>query len=182
MTTVANLLWLATLRARLAERAAQLDETAQALAGYIHAGQRYGAGPYVSHCIDVRNLIAEAYPGDDVLKAAAVLHDAIEDAPADIGARALILQHCGPDVLALVEAVTDEPGANRAERKAKTLPKTAAAGWRAVAIKLADRLCNSHGPKADMYRRELPAFKAALYPVTADRPELAPLWAALEAL
>jgi hypothetical protein len=51
-----------------------------------------------------------------------------------------------------------------------------------VAIKLADRLCNSRGAKAAMYRQELPAFKAALFPVTADRPELAALWAALEAL
>jgi (p)ppGpp synthase/HD superfamily hydrolase len=161
-----------------------LDQTAEALAGYIHAGQRYGAGPYISHCIDVRNLIAEVYPDDDVLKAAAVLHDAIEDEKyGDINARAMILERCGPEVLALVEAVTDAPGATRAERKENTLPKIAAAGWRAVAIKLADRICNSRGPfHRPMYRKEQAAFRAALYPVTADRPELAPLWAELNSL
>lgn len=160
-----------------------LDQTAHTLACYIHAGQRYGAGPYISHCIDVCNLIAEVYPDDDALKAAAVLHDAIEDAPADLDARAMILERCGPEVLALVEAVTDEPGVNRRERKAKTLPKTAAAGWRAVAIKLADRICNSRGPShRPMYRKEQAAFRAALYPVTADRPELAALWADLDLL
>ena len=161
----------------------RLDQTAHVLACYIHAGQRYGTGPYISHCTDVCNLIAEVYPDDDVLKAAATLHDAIEDAPADIDARAMILARCGSDVLALVEAVTDEPGATRAERKAKTLPKTAAGGWRAVAVKLADRICNCRDQAWRAgYRKEQPAFRAALYLVTADRPELAPLWAHLDSL
>lgn len=153
------------------------------LACYIHAGQRYGADPFISHCIDVRDVVAAIYPLDEVLHAAAGLHDAIEDAPDGTDARALILRHCGPEVLALVEAVTDEPGDTRAERKAKTLPKTAAAGWRAVAIKLADRLCNSRSPThGTMYRREYPAFKEALFHVMTDRPELGPLWAALDAI
>jgi (p)ppGpp synthase/HD superfamily hydrolase len=158
-------------------------EHALTLALYIHAGQRYGEGPHISHCTDVRDLIASIYPDDDEIQAAAMLHDAIEDAPAHMDARALILSHCGPGVLALVEAVTDEPGASRRERKAKTLPKTAAAGWRAVAIKVADRACNSADPAwRGMYSKEHPAFRAALYPVTADRPELANLWVALDAL
>lgn len=153
--------------------------TAFALASYIHAGQRYGAQPFISHVIDVHAVIAGLYPDDIELQAAAYLHDAIEDAPDNMDVRQMIAVRCGADVLALVEAVTDEPGDTRAERKAKTLPKTAAAGWRAVAIKLADRSCNMRGERLAMYQRELPAFRAALYPVTADRPELAPLWAGL---
>jgi (p)ppGpp synthase/HD superfamily hydrolase len=157
--------------------------TAEDLAAYIHAGQRHGDRPYLSHCIDVHNLIASIYPYDESLKAAALLHDAIEDAPDDIDARKMILDACGPDVLALVEALTDEPGANRRERKAKTLPKTAAAGPRAVAIKLADRICNVRDPHfRSMYRKEHPAFKAALYPVVTDRPELSALCVTLDDL
>lgn len=153
--------------------------TAFALASYIHAGQRYGTRPFISHVIDVHAVIAALYPDDIELQAAAYLHDAIEDAPDNMDVRQMIAVRCGADVLALVEAVTDEPGDTRDERKAKTLPKTAAAGWRAVALKLADRSCNMRGERLAMYQRELPAFRAALYPVTAGRPELAPLWAGL---
>lgn len=158
--------------------------TAYALASYLHAGQRYGDLPFISHVTDVHAIIAEIYPTDVELQAAAYLHDAVEDAPEGMDARQMIAVRCGPDVLALVEAVTDEPGATRAERKAKTLPKTAAAGWRAVAIKLADRVCNMRraGRMAARYRAELPAFRAALFEVTADRLELAPLWAELDRL
>jgi (p)ppGpp synthase/HD superfamily hydrolase len=157
--------------------------TAFALASYIHAGQRYGNRPFISHVIDVHEVIAALYPDDVELQAAAYLHDAIEDAPEGMDARQMIAVRCGAGVLALVEAVTDEPGETRAERKAKTLPKTAAAGWRAVALKRADRSCNMRGQAhAAMYRAELPAFRAALFPVTAERPELAPLWAELDRL
>ena len=158
--------------------------TAYTLASYLHAGQRYGKGPFISHITDVHAIIAALYPDDVELQAAAYLHDAVEDAPEGMDARQMIAVRCGAAVLDLVEAVTDEPGASRAERKAKTLPKTAAAGWRAVALKLADRVCNMRaaGRAAAMYRAELPAFRAALFEVTTDRPELAPLWAELDRL
>ena len=158
--------------------------TAYTLASYLHAGQRYGKGPFISHVTDVHAIIAALYPDDVELQAAAYLHDAVEDAPEGMDARQMIAVRCGAAVLALVEAVTDEPGASRAERKAKTLPTTAAAGGRAVALKLADRVCNMRaaGRAAAMYRAELPAFRAALFDVTTDRPELAPLWAELDRL
>ena len=157
-----------------------LSRRGYTLAAWIHAGQRYGDDPYIAHCNEVHDLIASLYPGDEVLQVAAGLHDAIEDAPTGMDARALIARECGAEVLALVEAVTDEPGSTRAERKANTLPKTAAAGWRAVAIKLADRLSNARGDKLEMYRREYPAFRAALYPVSEDRAELRLLWDTLD--
>lgn len=159
------------------------------LAERIHRGQLYGGHPYMAHLEDVWRVIRDIYPEDTALQDAALLHDAIEDAPKGMDVRTLILDHIGlgSEVLGLVESVTDEPGETRAERKAKTLPKTATAGWRAAALKLADRLCNMRSAAAGsnhekMYREEFPAFRDALYPVTADRLELAPLWAELEQL
>jgi guanosine-3',5'-bis(diphosphate) 3'-pyrophosphohydrolase len=159
------------------------------LAVHVHRGQVYGGRPYMTHLVDVWRVICDVYPQDTALQDAALLHDAIEDAPKEMDVQTLILDHIGlgSEVLFLVVAVTDEPGETRAERKAKTLPKTAAAGWRAAALKLADRLCNMRSAAAGskhekMYREEFPAFRDALYPVTACRPELAPLWTELEQL
>lgn len=124
----------------------------------------YGDDPYVFH-LDMVADVLKSYGFGEVVQAAGYLHDVIEDTAIDAAA----LRAAFPDeVVQIVEAVTDEPGANRRERKAKTLPKIRAAGTSAVAVKLADRICNIAISKAknlrlyEMYMREHPAFEKAL--------------------
>jgi len=48
-----------------------------------HSGQTRRSGePYIEHPIEVATLIRRYYPGSDILCKAALLHDALEDAPA----------------------------------------------------------------------------------------------------
>ena len=54
-----------------------------ATANMAHSGQTRRSGePYIEHPIEVATLIRKYYPGSDILCKAALLHDALEDAPA----------------------------------------------------------------------------------------------------
>lgn len=151
-------------------------------ATHWHGDQKYGPYPYTRHLSDVFRIAVEEGLDNDVV-IAAWLHDILEDTKVGIGR---LTSAAGPEIAALVEAVTDEPGRNRRERKAKTLPKTRAAGTNAVALKLCDRIANMENSKAEgdprgllkMYRKEHAAFTAALY----IPGELDDLWSRLEAL
>jgi (p)ppGpp synthase/HD superfamily hydrolase len=95
------------------------------------------------------------------LLTAAWLHDVVEDA----GVKVKELAEMFNDrVSQLVEAVTNESGANRKIRAALTYPKIRAIPD-AVRLKLADRIANvEHGGKlVEMYRREYDDFRRALY-------------------
>lgn len=168
----------------------EATERASSLAADLHAGQRYGDSPYTCHTSSVAFMLSEVFAGHtmrETLVCAGHLHDALEESPDPEAARQAILRELGPVVLEIVKAVTDEPGRNRAERAQRTHPKIAAAGWKAVAVKLADRACNvrtsvkgsSH--LLSMYRKEYPAFQAGLRHVGADMAEIASMWAALDA-
>lgn len=89
---------------------------------------------------------------------AAYLHDVVEDTTVTLDE---IEASFGPLVREVVYRVTDEPGANRKERKLKTYPKIKGL---AVPLKLADRIANvtySNDPKfLEMYRNEQPEFEA----------------------
>jgi (p)ppGpp synthase/HD superfamily hydrolase len=67
----------------------------------------------------------------------------------------------------IVDGVTDEQGANRAERHKKTYPKTASDQAYTI-VKLADRIANMRESEKTspgllkMYRREYPEFRKAL--------------------
>lgn len=158
------------------------------LAALVHAGMLYGDKPYTVHTDETASIVREYFPGFDALISAAHLHDAIEDAADDASADAIahqILLRCGDEVHDLVVALTDAPGANRAERKAKTLPKIAKAGWRAVAVKVADRIANvsaSSGRHLGLYVDEYPDFRLALRAVGLGVEPLQRMWARLDAL
>lgn len=68
----------------------------------------------------------------------------------------------------LVTGVTNESGGNRRERNAATYPKIRS-NADCVALKLADRIANARHAKEtgssllEMYRREYPDFRAALW-------------------
>jgi len=133
-----------------------------------HKGQSYGPGtPYHVHLSDVADVLREFGFGDnDDLMSAAWLHDVIEDT--NETEKSLFV--CGINIytIALVDAVTDRPGRNRAERHAATLPRIARMP-EAVTLKLADRIANvraciANGDKRlEMYRKEFDRFQEALW-------------------
>lgn len=160
---------------------AALKQQARAFALAAHGAQQYGDQPY-SHHLDAVAALVEPY-GDEAA-AVAYLHDTVEDTAATLAE----IEHCfGPHVSACVALLTDEPGASRKERKAKTYAKLAAQGSLELAllVKAADRLANVRACIANykldllqIYRSEQAALRKAAY-----RPNLCePFWAELDAL
>ena len=157
-------------------------------AGRMHGQQTWGDGkPYLEHLDAVEAVLVRfGYNKPkslehQSLRIAAYAHDLIEDT--EITAER-ICWYLGPEVEALVVAVTNEEGKNRAERHLKTYPKIKATPG-ATALKLADRTANvevsieTRSPLLEMYAKEHPAFVAALW--VPDSPEQ-PMWDALSAL
>ena len=151
---------------RIITREEMLEEpapTAQEFA--ISQHQQFGKPYDLVHIPDVVSLVTAKTNDPDVISAA-WLHDVVEDTGVSIDT---IRQMYGNRVAQIVWAVTDEPGANRAERKEKTLPKIAQNSDAAL-VKLADRVANVTASQGDerrlaMYRGEQSAFQAALQSV-----------------
>lgn len=132
-----------------------------------HGSQQYGAQPYAVH-LDAVAVIASEY--GEVAEVVAYLHDVVEDT--DATAEELETKF-GSLVADCVNILTDEPGINRKERKAKTYQKMAKVAGElelALIVKSADRLANLRaciaGDNADllaMYRDEHALFKASVY-------------------
>lgn len=123
--------------------------------------------PYTHHLETVERVLRYYGFTDEVIRAAAWLHDVVEDTRDrnnEVRVRD-IEEIFGEDVALLVGAVTSEPGENRKVRNALTYPKIRAAGPRAVALKLADRIANveSGGRAIGMYRKEHADFKHGIY-------------------
>jgi hypothetical protein len=136
-------------------------QAAKRLAAQVHEGMTYGEGPFTNHTDAVADLLNSYFPNDVNLISAGHLHDAVEDAPDESSAdkiRNLIMDQCGDDVLDLVLAVTDEPGGSRQERKIKTYPKICRAGWRAVALKVADRIVNMLSSASEEFSHYTPVY------------------------
>lgn len=141
------------------------EQRARELALKLHAKQRYGAEPYAFHLNEVRDVLANFGVKNDQVLAAGWLHDALEDTDVTLD----FLQRNFPeDTVAIVDACTDGPGKNRAERKQRPMhmiPKVDGA----IIVKLADRIANvqacvrgGNNDLLGMYRREHEAFRAAL--------------------
>lgn len=85
-------------------------------------------------------LVRDAFScGDEVVLAAALLHDTIEDTPADYDD---IAAEVGAAVADLVAAMTKDMRLPEVEREARYLEALAAAAWPVRLIKLADTLDN----------------------------------------
>lgn len=145
-----------------------------------HGTQKYGDAPYEAHLRHVVKILTdEGFATDPVLLAAAWLHDVAEDTATSLTEIETVF---GADVSDIVQRVTDEPGANRKERKSKTYPKIRTHRG-ATIVKLCDRIANVEASKANpkkmsMYLSEHPEFRKALFvPGIAD-----PLWLRLETL
>lgn len=154
----------------------------------VHAGMLYGVRPYTVHTTAVAELVSSYFPDDEALISAAHLHDAVEDAPDKSSAEKIEKQielRFGEDVIELVMAVTNEPGDSRAQRLRLTYPKIARAGWRAVALKLADRISNLIDPGCsdsyrEMYASEYRSFRISLSGVGLGVEQLQRMWSQLD--
>lgn len=119
------------------------------LASELHSEQRRKAAlvsgvPYLSHLLEVAGMIM-ASGAPEIVVAAALLHDAIEDQ--GNRTRVFIQEQLGTDVLALVEECT-EPGTGGSvkapwlERKNAALLRTRDLSLFALMIMVADKLQN----------------------------------------
>jgi guanosine-3',5'-bis(diphosphate) 3'-pyrophosphohydrolase len=121
----------------------QLLESARVLAIASHRDQRYADEPYVRHLeavvrVLVSNGADPSIPAHLDVLCAAWLHDTLEDTDLE---PTHIEVGFGRNVLEIVQAVTDQPGANRHERHLATYPRIAELEP-AVCVKLADRIAN----------------------------------------
>lgn len=129
-----------------------LLDAALQLAAQAHAGQRrkYVNTPYLTHCLEVVNVLIEHGIDDQVMLAAAALHDVIEDC-AGWDAEKLRWRlwdkssnAATPTVVALVRQLT-EPAhqGNRATRKAAECERLSKISADAQTIKYADLISNT---------------------------------------
>ncbi len=139
---------------------------AKLYASEAHKAQTYsGDQPYTKHLYAVESVLRRFGITDEDMLCAAWLHDVVEDTPTTVDE---IRQLFGDNVSALVYAVTNEAGANRAERHARTYHKIQA-NDAALQLKLADRIANveacieDRDSRIKMYRKEWDEFKSKLY-------------------
>lgn len=154
-------------------------EEARRFAAERHVGQVYDKErrlPYTDHLDAVVLVLRRFGIAELALLVAGYLHDAVEDTPTTLEE---VAARFGDRVAALVGAVTNEPGRNRAERNRATYPKIRAVPG-AVLVKLADRIANVEygGRLVKMYADEYPSFRQALF-VTG---ECDGMWAHLDRL
>jgi guanosine-3',5'-bis(diphosphate) 3'-pyrophosphohydrolase len=168
----------------------RLVERARQYALKMHGDQKYGDEPYSVHLEEVETILIEFNHTSPILRAWAWLHDLEDIFKLDSDEnRALFyksfmeaMDH--EELFVLVEAVTLEPGKNRKERAKATYPKIVK-HERAIIGKLADRLANGRRSKAgdpgkySMYKKEYPAFRAALF---TGAPATMPMWIELDRL
>ncbi len=118
------------------------------LASQLHSRQRKKKSlvpniPYMGHLMEVAGIV-QSNGGDDIMVAAALLHDAIEDQGAE--AREHIRAILGQEVLALVEACSESetfPKPPWRERKAVYLKLVEMASPPVLLVIMADKLQNS---------------------------------------
>jgi (p)ppGpp synthase/HD superfamily hydrolase len=164
---------------------AALVSRAKKYAIKMHEGQEYGPGePYTVHLESVETVLIEFNHISSVMRAAAWLHDVLEDVLKTVEQREHFKKEFPDYLYLIVEAVTSEPGKNRKERNTKTYPKIVSIE-EAIIVKLADRISNGRRSKAtgskqyEMYKKEYPEFRAALF--TSDIDTL-PMWWELDRL
>lgn len=156
----------------------QQTNPAKTFADKHHGDQKYGNEPYNVHLKAVDDVLDRFNVTDPNLRAAAWLHDTLEDTNASYEE---VSAEFGEVVAQIVNAVTDGPGDNRKERKSHAYPKIRATPG-AVAVKLADRIANvESGGKIDMYKKEYPDFKRELFN-KGDDPTVQRMWHHLDTL
>uniref|UniRef100_A0A914VFA7 Guanosine-3',5'-bis(diphosphate) 3'-pyrophosphohydrolase MESH1 n=1 Tax=Plectus sambesii TaxID=2011161 RepID=A0A914VFA7_9BILA len=96
--------------------------------------------PYINHPLGVaRILTEEGNIFDPATIAAALLHDTVEDTKTTFDE---LTEHFGPEVMAIVEEVTDDKRATKAARKQAQIDKAPHKSHKAKLVKMADKLYN----------------------------------------
>ncbi len=141
--------------------------TARSYAVNMHGTQMYGDHPYVHHLDAVVSILVRYGCEAQVI---GYLHHVAEDTDATVND---VQARFGDHVAACMALLTDEPGANRKERKSKTYAKLAQVTGPqelALVLKAADRVANVRACEADksdrlwtLYRSEHPVFKASAF-------------------
>lgn len=142
-------------------------EKAKEFAIKHHGEQKYGDRPYSFH---LDQVVSYLVPYGETAQVIGYLHDVVEDTAVTL---AQVELEFGATVASCVAILTDEPGANRKERKAKTYKKMAAITGSvelALVVKAADRLANTQAciddGKTDLlkvYQSEFNTFYSAAY-------------------
>ncbi len=135
-----------------------LRDKARAFAIERHGDQLYGDRPYAVHLAAVEQVLVDHGFVTDHWRAAAWLHDVLEDTPATFEE---IDSHFGGLIAEMVHAVTGV-GVNRADRTGSILGKLRLRPA-ACALKVADRIANveaaANSPRhLSLYRYEQPSF------------------------
>lgn len=134
----------------------QKIEKARKFAIDAHGDQKYGELPYHVH-LDAVAEIASEY--GETAQIIAYLHDVAEDTPVQLND---IESEFGKFVAECVAILSDEPGANRKDRKRKTYSKMANVSGEletALIVKAADRLANMRACVSDNNHKLLKMYK-----------------------
>lgn len=144
-----------------------IKNSARQFAIAAHGEQKYGDQPYSVH-LDSVVEIAQTFGETAIV--VAYLHDVVEDTAINI---ADVEAQFGSLVAGCVAILTDEPGNDRQQRKAKTYAKMAKVSGElelALIVKAADRLANIRAcidtnfqKKLNMYQKEHAVFKTSVY-------------------
>ncbi len=154
---------------------------AEKFASMMHAdkGMTYDHKPYSYHLKRVVHWLLRFGVIDRDILAAGWLHDILEDTGVSAN---MLVEMFGLKTARLVWAVTDEPGANRKERKALTYPKIRGMND-ATQLKLADRLANVENSIDTrnermflMYLKEHREFSSELFQMKNLTTELRDMW------
>jgi hypothetical protein len=148
-----------------------------------HGNQKYGDHPYEYHLTSVHEVMMRHPVARTNLLTlmAGWLHDVLEDTEVS---KAELEKNFGERVTDTVYRVSDEPGADRKERKQKTYPKIRG-HIPATVVKLCDRIANVEASrevprKHDMYQQEHSDFKREL--CVKEHTFLDDLWGELDQL
>jgi (p)ppGpp synthase/HD superfamily hydrolase len=126
----------------------QMVVSSQRLSLQVHRGQKRADGAdYSEHPAEVVENLIDVKLIDGYLLAAGYLHDSLEKGRPDTRSR--ISAEFGPQVLMLVDALTDPPDRESEGRRVLQLERAAAMPLAARQIKLADRLANLRSPRPD---------------------------------
>ncbi|MET0893489.1 MAG: HD domain-containing protein [Pseudoxanthomonas sp.] len=143
-----------------------------AFAAHAHRMQRRKdkyETPYINHPVALVQILAvEAGVEDADVLCAAALHDYLEDCCGEPGqasleaGRQLLQERFGAEVLALVDAVTDDKSLPKAERKRRQVEHAGHVPHGARLIKLADKTANLRD-LVDFPPADWPAFRRRDY-------------------
>jgi len=146
-------------------------QRAASLAARFHAGhlRKDGRTPYIAHPFRVALVIRDVFGiEDEAVLAAALLHDVIEDTPADYDD---VARACGTDVADLVAAMSKDMTRPHDRREPEYDDRLRRSEWRARLLKLADvydNLCDADpGPRR---RRAIDKAERALLLAADDEP------------